>query len=147
MYDLNDQFFQFYCCGGHCGARGVLLLWYTACLSYDWENQFFWLPLNGGQSSLQLVLHCFSSLLVGVRLRNSISPVAVKRRSVLLADGSSLLWQPACWCTTEEIDFSGCHWMKVSFSCGWFFTALAACLLMYDWGNRFLRLLLNEGQF
>ena len=47
------------------------------------------MPLNGGQSSSRLGFHCFSSLLVGVRLRKSISPVAVERRSVLLVDGYS----------------------------------------------------------
>ena len=49
-------------------------------------------------------------------------------------------------CTTGKIDFSGCHWMEVSLLYGWFFAALVACLLVYDWENRFLQLPLDGGQ-
>ena len=52
---------------------------------YDWENRFLQLPLSGGQSILRLVLPCFSSMLVNVRLGKSISPVAIEWRSVSFA--------------------------------------------------------------
>ena len=90
MYDPNNRFLRLYRCGGHCDTRGVFLLSSLACLLYDWENRFLPLPLNGGQSYLQLVLHCFSSLLVDVRLRKSISQVAVAQRSVSFAAVCSL---------------------------------------------------------
>ena len=57
---------------------------------YDWENRFLRLPLNGGQSILRLVLHCFSSMLVDVQLGKLISPVAVEWRSVSFAAVCSL---------------------------------------------------------
>ena len=90
--------------------RGCSFTVLTACLlMYDWGNQFLRLPLNGGQSSLWLVIHCFSSLLVGVRLRKLISPVAVKRRSVFFCGWLFSLSQHAIQCTTVKSCFSSCR--------------------------------------
>ena len=90
MYDPNDRFLRLYCCGGHCDVRGVFTLSLLACLLYNWKNQFLRLLLNGGQSILWLVLHCFSSMFVDVRLGKSISQVAVEWRSVSFAAICSL---------------------------------------------------------
>ena len=90
MYDLSDRFPQLYSRGGHCEVRGVFSFSPLACYVYDWENRFLRLPLNGDRSILRLVLHCFSSMLVGVRLWKSISPVAVEWRSDSFAAVCSL---------------------------------------------------------
>ena len=91
---------------------------------YDWENRFLQLPLNGGQSVLWLVLHCFSSILVDVRLRKSISPVAVEWGSVSFAAVCSLFCSMLVDVRLRKSIFQVAARVEVSFLCGCLFSLL-----------------------
>ena len=71
----------------HCSARGVCSLWCAACLTTTEKTDFSSCRYVEVSLLRGWVFTAFSSLLVGVRLRKSISPVAVERRSVSFAAG------------------------------------------------------------